>query len=145
MPLFNKKNKLNQESIKASKEVISSILSKDMQISGEIRFKGKARIDGLVEGNVKGEHLILSETSKILGDVDVDSLICHGTIEGNINSKLVTAHPTATIQGILAATNLTVESGATLNGEIKATQQQPQKSTKTTPSPLPTKEIQKAA
>ena len=145
MALFNKKNNMNQEPIKASKEVISSILSKDMQISGEIRFKGKARIDGIVEGNVKGEYLILSETSKIIGDVDVDSLICHGTIEGNINSKLVTAHPTATIHGILVATNLTVESGAALNGEIKATQQQPQKSTQTSPTPLPGKEIRKVA
>lgn len=145
MPLFNKKNNLNQESIKASKEVITSILSKDMQISGEIRFKGKTRIDGLVEGNMKGEHLILSETGKIIGDIDVDSLICHGTIEGNINSKMVTAHPTAIIHGMLVATNLTVESGASLNGEIKATKPQTEKSTKTSQPPLPAKEIKKAA
>jgi len=145
MALFNKQKDLHQESIKASNEVISSILSKAMQISGEISFKGKARIDGLVEGNVKGEYLVLSETGKIIGDVDVDSLICHGTIEGNINCKLVTAHTTAAIQGMLVATNLTVESGASLNGEIKAIQQQADPSTKTPTLSIPAKKIKEAA
>ena len=105
---------------KASKETISSILSKDMAIDGEITFKGKARIDGLVNGDVTGEHLVLSQSGKIIGDVTVESLVCHGTIQGNIEAKVLTAHPTAYIQGVLAASNLTVESGASLNGEIKA-------------------------
>jgi len=147
MALFNKKNDLQQKTARASQGAISSILSKDMQITGEIQFKGKTRIDGLIDGNVKGEYLVLSETGKIIGDVEVESLICHGTIEGNINCKLVTAHSTTAIHGILSAANLTVESGASLNGEIKAIQNQ---SNKTTPisSPLPsakkTKEADKA-
>jgi len=145
MALFNKKNHLHQESIKASNEVISSILSKAMQISGEVCFKGKARIEGLVEGNVKGEYLVLSETGKIIGDVDVDSLICHGTIEGNINCNLVTAHPTATIQGMLTAANLTVESGASLNGEIKAVQLRTNTSTKKPTLSIPAGKIKEAA
>ena len=144
MPLFNKKNGLQQKTARSSKEAISSILSKDMQITGEIRFKGKARIDGLIDGNVNGEYLVLSETGKIIGDVEVESLVCHGTIEGDINSKLVTAHPTAIIHGMLVAANLTVESGASLNGEIKATQNRTEKST-TSPSPaIPAKETTEA-
>ena len=31
-----------------------------------------------------GEHLILSESGKIVGDVKVSSFICHGYLEGNI-------------------------------------------------------------
>ncbi len=87
---------------------------------------------------------MLSETGKIIGDVQVETLICHGTIEGNINGHLVTAHPTATIHGILSAANLTVESGASLNGEIKAIQN---RSKKTTPisSPLPSAKEKKEA
>jgi len=144
MALFNKKNDLQQKAAKASEGAITSILSKDMQVTGEVQFKGKTRIDGLIEGNVKGEYLVLSETGKIIGDVDVDSLVCHGTIEGNINCKRITAHPTAIIHGILVAANLTVESGASLNGEIKAMQNQSKK-TDPTSSPLPSvKETKKA-
>ncbi len=133
MALFNSKTgggqselheKLQKEESKAAKEAISSILSKDMRITGDIQFKGKTRIDGHVDGNIKGEYLVLSETGKVVGDVEVDSLVCHGTIEGNINSKLVSAHATAAIYGMLVASNLTVESGASLNGEIKASRAQ---------------------
>lgn len=144
MALFNKKNDLQQKTGKGSEGAITSILSKDMQVTGEIQFKGKARIDGLIDGNVKGEYLVLSETGKIIGDVNVDSLICHGTIEGNINCKLVTAHPTAAIHGILSAANLTVESGASLNGEIKAIQHQSEEKPPTS-SPLPSANKTKGA
>ena len=123
MAFFGKNNTTQDDARLASKEAISSILSQEMRITGEIFFKGKARIDGQVTGNVQGEHLVLSESGKIIGDVNVSSLVCHGTIEGNIDAKLVTALPTAAINGTLVSANLTVESGAFLNGEIKSSQQ----------------------
>ncbi len=125
MSLFNnKKDDLKEKAVKASKEAISAIISKDMYVTGEISFKGKARIDGTVEGNVKGEYLVLSENGKIKGDLILDSLVCHGSIEGNVDSKLVTAQSTAQIVGKLVAANLTVESGARLEGEIQAASNQ---------------------
>ena len=124
MAIFNKKDNLEQVAGQVSKEAISCIISKDMQISGEITFKGKARIDGLVEGNIQGEYLVLSETGRINGDMELGALICHGVVEGNIHSKLVTAHKTAVIQGKLIAGSLTVEPGAVLEGEIFASSRQ---------------------
>jgi cytoskeletal protein CcmA (bactofilin family) len=131
MALFSKKKpaqeprqqvqeELRKEAEKASKEVISSIISKDMQIIGEIIFKGKVRIDGLVEGAVKGEHLVLSEAGCIKGDIDVASLKCHGNIKGNVTGKLVNALSTAVIDGKLIADDFNIESGATLYGEIQS-------------------------
>ncbi len=130
MTLFSKKipaqqkqqvqAELRKEAEKASKEVISSIVSKDMQIIGEVTFKGKARIDGLVEGNIKGEYLVLSETGRIKGDVEVGSLKCHGEIEGNVTARLVNALSTAVIDGKLIADDFSIESGAALFGEIQS-------------------------
>jgi len=120
---FRKKDPL-LESSPSSGEVISSILAKDMRMIGELRFKGKARIDGLVEGNIKGEHLVLSESGKVLGDLDLVNLICHGTVEGNIKAQQVSMHRTAFVHGSLVAATLTVEPGARLNGEISSSQQQ---------------------
>ena len=124
MAIFNKKDDLHAEAAKASKEAISAIISKDMKITGELEFKGKARIDGSIEGNITGEYLVLSDTGKVKGDIVLDSLVCHGTVEGNIKAKLVTAQSTAVIIGKLEAGNLTVESGAILEGEIKSSARQ---------------------
>lgn len=120
MAIFNKKEDLQHEAAKASKEAISAIISKEMTVTGEINFKGKARIDGTIEGDINGEYLVLSESGKIKGDIVLESLVCHGTIEGNVKSKLVTAQSTAVIVGKLESANLTVESGAVLEGEIKS-------------------------
>ncbi len=124
MAIFNKKDALEQEAGRVSKEAISCLISKEMHISGEITFKGKARIDGTVEGNIQGEYLVLSKTGRVNGDLELDALICHGAIEGNIQAKLVTAHATATIRGRMTAGSLTVEPGAVLEGEIHASSKQ---------------------
>jgi len=134
MAIFNKKDTLEEEVNRVSKEAISCIISKDMRITGEINFKGKARIDGSVDGNIKGEYLVLSETGRINGDLELGALICHGAIEGNVMAKLVTAHSTAAIRGKLTSANLTVEPGATLEGEIHASNKE---NGKTSAKPVP--------
>ncbi|MEE4164672.1 MAG: polymer-forming cytoskeletal protein [Desulfocapsaceae bacterium] len=118
--MFSKKNGFDKEMQKAENETISSIIDKSMSVSGEISFKGKTRIDGTINGNITGEHLVLSESGKIIGDVKVSSFICHGYLEGNIMAKLVTASKGCSIIGKLEAGSLTVEPGATLDGEVKA-------------------------
>jgi cytoskeletal protein CcmA (bactofilin family) len=120
MALFTKKNSLEEDVNRVSKEAISCIISQDMHITGEISFKGKARLDGSVDGNIKGEYLVLSETGRINGDLELEALVCRGTVEGNVNAKLVTAHITSVIRGKLTSKNLTVEPGATIEGEIHA-------------------------
>jgi len=123
MPLFNKKDSFDQESKKAEKEAIASIIDTKMAIKGELLFEGKARIDGTVEGNIKGEHLILSEGGKIVGDVQVSTFVCHGTLEGNIKSSMLTARKTSHIHGRIESNSLSVEPGARLEGEMKVATQ----------------------
>ncbi|MBU0945308.1 MAG: polymer-forming cytoskeletal protein [Proteobacteria bacterium] len=119
MSLFSKKNSFEQETQRAEKEAISSIIDIKMVIKGELSFEGKARIDGTVQGNITGEYLILSESGKIIGDINVASFVCHGTIEGNITANLVTARKTCQIHGLVESNSLTVEPGASLSGELK--------------------------
>ena len=119
MGLFNQKDDFEQQSEQADKEVISSIIDANMVMKGELIFQGKARIDGKVEGNIKGEHLILSESGKITGDIQVTTFVCHGTLEGNIKASLVTARKNCSIHGRIESNSLTVEPGAGLDGEMK--------------------------
>ncbi len=109
--MFNKKDSLESELQKAESETISSIIDKTMSVSGEIIFKGKTRVDGNINGNISGEHLVLSESGTITGDVNVSSFICHGSINGNIIARLVNARKGCFIHGSLEAGSLSVEPG----------------------------------
>lgn len=104
---------------KVENEAISSIIDQTMEIRGEIVFQGKARIDGIIHGNIEGEHLVLSETGKIDGDIAVSSFNCYGVMEGNVKAGMLTARKNCSIKGTLEAGSLTVEPGAAIHGEIK--------------------------
>ena len=120
MGMFGKPESVEQEMQKVENEAISSIIDKSMHVKGEISFKGKARIDGIINGNIEGEHLILSETGKVTGDVSVSSLNCYGSLDGNVKANILTARKNCSIHGKLVAESLTVEPGAAIEGEIKA-------------------------
>ena len=100
-------------------DTISSIVDRNMTITGELRFKGKARIDGTVNGTIDGEHLILGKSGRINGDIEVVTFVCHGTLDGNVNADTVTARKNCSIHGSVSATNLVVEPGASLDSEVK--------------------------
>ncbi len=118
--MFGKSMNVEQEMKKVDSEAISSIIDKSMTITGEMFFKGKARIDGTINGNIDGEHLILSETGEVVGDITVASFNCYGSLEGNVKATMLTARKNCSIHGKLEAGNLTVEPGASIEGEIKA-------------------------
>lgn len=123
MGIFGKAVNVEQEMKKFDSEAISSIIDKNMTLTGAVLFEGKARIDGTITGNIDGEHLILSETGKVVGDITVDSFNCYGTLEGNIKATMLIARKSCSIQGKLEAGNLTVEPGACIQGEILAATQ----------------------
>ena len=118
--MFSKKNNPQEEMQKAESEAIASIIDKTMTITGQISFRGKTRIDGAIIGDVNGEHLVLSETGKVTGDIVASSFNCFGTLEGNVKAGLITARKNCSIHGRLEAGSLTVEPGASIDGEIKA-------------------------
>jgi cytoskeletal protein CcmA (bactofilin family) len=125
MNIFGKKGStLEKEMQKADVEAISSIIDKNMSITGEISFQGKAMIDGVITGNITGDHLILSKSGKVNGDIHVSSFTCHGELIGNIQATIATARKGCSIRGKLEAGSLTVEPGALLEGEIKAATQE---------------------
>jgi len=113
--------KKNKESVGAvDKGAINSILDEGMFVAGDVSFKGKARVDGRIEGKVSGDYLILSESAIIIGDIEVEVVVCQGRVDGNIKAEKLHAQHAAKISGSLDVIDLTVDSGASLNGDVKS-------------------------
>lgn len=106
------------------REKVTSIVGADMQLVGDISFKGKLRLDGKISGNIRGEHLILGETGTVTGDIAVATFVCSGRVEGNVNARKLSMARSGFVQGKVETTDLIVESGAVLNGEIKSRTQE---------------------
>jgi len=98
---------------------ITSIIGNEMNINGDLVYEGKVRVDGTITGNVEGEHFILGEDGKIIGDIIAQSIVCHGQIEGNLKVKEIWIKETAVIKGGIEAELLSIDAGAIVEGPVK--------------------------
>lgn len=79
--------------------------------------EGITRIDGEVQGNVKGEGgLLVGKNGVIRGDIEVKKLILYGQVLGNIKAEEVELYNGSVVKGNIKANFILVEKGAKING-----------------------------
>ncbi len=115
--MFNNKSKTSEKELTSE----SNFLSKTTQIEGNIKSQGNFRLEGFIKGNVEcSAKLILSETSKVQGNVYATNAEISGEVLGDLEIKeLLSLKSTAKILGNIKSTKLMVEPGATVNGNFK--------------------------
>ena len=97
---------------------VKSILAEGLKIEGNIISEGKIRIDGTVEGDVRGDFLIFGQTAVIKGNVKAKSVVVMGTVEGNIESEIVEIKSSSKIKGDILVKELSIEPGASIDSRI---------------------------
>ena len=94
---------------------------------GEIRSKGRVRIDGHVEG--KGEIdglLLLTRHCVWKGKLTADEVIIEGTVEGDVIArKKLEIRPQARITGSIICPSIQIMEGATFTGNLKMSKPKP--------------------
>jgi len=104
---------------------ITTLIDKDIMISGDTTYTGGIRIDGKINGNLKvhGEEdslLIMGHGSKITGDVEVEKAIINGEINGNIKCHdYLELNTNAIVNGSIEYDIIEVHEGSKINGILK--------------------------
>jgi cytoskeletal protein CcmA (bactofilin family) len=104
----------------SSSTEIKSILAEGLRIEGNVLSEGKIRIDGEINGDIKGDYIILGETSKIKGNILSEFIVIMGTVEGNISSQEVEIKTTGKIRGDIVTQKLSIEPGASIEGTLRS-------------------------
>lgn len=98
-------------------EKLESFVGVNSHFKGEVKSKGTLRIDGIVEGNVEADWLILGEKAHLKGDATARGIIVGGRIEGNVTAReILEIKPKGQIVGDITAAKLTVSEGGMLEG-----------------------------
>lgn len=102
---------------------ISSVIGRDMRISGDIAFTGGLHIDGQVQGSVLATEdqgfLVQSELSCIEGNVRVINAVLNGEVRGNVHvANRVELAPKARILGDVQYRYLEMAVGAAVKGQM---------------------------
>ncbi len=96
-----------------------SIIAKGLVISGNLECDGEVQVDGIIAGNIRAQKLTLGDTAHVTGDIDVDVLIIHGKVDGNITAIDVSISESGRVRGDILNSSLNIEPGAIVDGHCK--------------------------
>jgi cytoskeletal protein CcmA (bactofilin family) len=104
---------------------ITTLIDKDIVISGDTTYTGGIRVDGKINGNLKvhgeeGSLLIMGYGSIITGDVEVEKAIINGEINGNVKCRdYLELNTNAIVNGSIEYDIIEVHEGSKINGILK--------------------------
>lgn len=97
-----------------------TLVGKNANLNGNLSCKNSVRIDGKFSGIIFTEQeLLIAEGAVIKANVFAKGITIAGKVEGNVVAQeLLQVLPTGTIIGDVKANNLSIETGATIRGNI---------------------------
>jgi cytoskeletal protein CcmA (bactofilin family) len=115
------------------RSTIDTLIGAVLELKGDIVFSGGLRIDGKVKGNITAKEatdslLILGEHAEVQGNIRVPHMIINGRINGNVQCEArIELQPQAEITGDVHYGTIAIAQGATINGMLAQSSQDPVK------------------
>lgn len=103
---------------------ITTLLARDVHITGNIEFSEGVRLDGTITGSVTGKAgsqslFVISEQGSVHGDVQACNVIVNGTVTGNVTAlHFVELQAKARVTGDIRYQQLQMDCGATVEGKL---------------------------
>ncbi len=131
---FNDGSATHGSSTKASG--VPSIISPDLKIIGDMKSGGDIQIDGTIEGDINSRLLTVGEHAIVEGCIVADTVRISGTVKGQIKARIVHLDKLARVTGDVTHETLTMEAGASLEGQVKRMETARTKTTSAKVAPL---------
>lgn len=115
----NSSNFAKKIEILANLKTTPTIISRDLKIQGELVSTGIVEIQGMINGTINGNSVILREEGQIDGIVFAENLSIRGKFNGKIRAKNLNIANKAVVDGEIEYEILSVEDGASIDGRFK--------------------------
>jgi cytoskeletal protein CcmA (bactofilin family) len=96
-----------------------SVISKALKITGQLESTEDIQIEGEVDGDVRAASVKVGPSAKVKGTVYGEQVEIAGSVEGKIEAKKVVLTRTAHMSGDVIHQDITIESGAYVNGHCR--------------------------
>lgn len=97
------------------------MIASGMKIIGDIESTGVVKIEGVVEGAVRGaRQLLLGRQGTVHGDIRAHEVVIGGTVVGSIVAdERVEIQGTSSVQGDIHTKSIVVLEGGVINGTVR--------------------------
>ncbi|MDE0969615.1 MAG: polymer-forming cytoskeletal protein [Octadecabacter sp.] len=96
-----------------------SILHKDVSVKGDWTSDGVIEFSGKLVGNLTADVLVLTAEGQVTGNIRARKIIIEGQLKGTISALNVVVKSSAKIVADIKAEQLSIESGAEIQGHIQ--------------------------
>jgi cytoskeletal protein CcmA (bactofilin family) len=96
-----------------------SIFAGDLAIEGDIRSSGQVVFEAKIKGNITADHLVIEASGRVDGDVEARMVRVEGAVLGSLTAAEVTVAQGGQVSGSVAYGTLSVQAGATVEGDLK--------------------------
>lgn len=109
-----------KEETKVQVSTTQSVFAKDLSIKGDVFCTGLLRVEGKIEGSIKGSgEITIAENGEVIGDVEGRKVIILGKVKGNIFAKeSLEIIASSEVTGDATTEKILIEEGAVFNGKI---------------------------
>jgi len=100
---------------------VKNTLGSDVEIKGNLKFSGELTFDGKIDGEIQTDGVLnLGDSATVNGNINAQSVIVRGKVNGNIVAKEKIELKTKTeLFGDIRASKLSVEEGVTFVGKTE--------------------------
>ncbi len=102
---------------KKSPQKLETIIGNESTVTGELNIKGTLRVDGIIEGDVFADWVIVGETGRVKGNVKSRGMVVGGSVEGNIDAtEIVELQGKGEVTGEICTVKLAMSEGSVFDG-----------------------------
>ena len=96
-----------------------NVLNSDVELKGTLKFSGELTFDGKLDGDIVSEGTLnLGDNAVIKGNINVNSVVMRGKVNGNVSAKeKIDIKTKAELFGDIRAPRLVIEEGVTFVGK----------------------------
>jgi cytoskeletal protein CcmA (bactofilin family) len=98
-----------------------SVIGPELQITGSLVSRGEVQIDGEINGDVHGSHVVVGERATVTGGIVADEVVVRGHVMGSVRGKRVLLQSTCRVEGDVYHLTLAIEQGAYFEGKSRRT------------------------
>ena len=96
-----------------------NILNSDVEIKGTLKFAGELTFDGKLDGDINSDGVLnLGDNAVVKGNLNVNSVVLRGKINGNVTAKeKIEIKAKTELFGDIRSAKLVIEEGVTFVGK----------------------------
>lgn len=99
----------------------ASVIGADLVIHGNLTSKGEVQIEGEVQGDIYGTHIVIGERARVTGGVIAEECVIRGHLLGTVRGRRVLLQSSSHVEGDIYHQTMAIEQGAFFEGKSRRT------------------------